>query len=805
MAKQYRIDLVVNASQAEAAMGKASGSARAAHTAFDQCAKGAKQSFDQIAKDKKLNVDQLAELESKWLAREYKERSDFVAKTDKLAQQELDKAKKKTDDLASIEAKWLAREYADRMAYASKKDKLDDKEVSDTKKKTDDLAAIESKWLAREYSERVSFQAKKDKLAQKSTDDAKRDKDELASIEQKWLEREYNDRVRYEAKKQKAAEKTAAAAQKRADREVEREAKKHRSLLTDQEIALKVQNQKIANANDEKIKHAMKAADVEYKGNKNGWEGANMLAAAVRGVAGSYLSLQFAAQLLKDIGDAAKEAAEHQDRLTDAVIAQRDAMRELQAMKGMPADTHAVLSLAKFSSDTGMSMDEARQFQADLMGSGEQHKGKNISDAQFEAYQKKVAQLTVAKGIDPASTATLAGLQLGFKDYSKFGDKAADMALADLNKALSVLIRGNGLSPELVPQLAKLAAASVSENDLAGTFPNSEDAGIAISMFAEANPGRSADMSQAAIRGLRGFKKEQGPLLKKAGIDPQTGFLDAIQKLAPIVKAEAERTKTKIYDVLMANGFDQEESKALQVALDKGVGNKPGSGVIADRRATAKANGTPEAAQKVIDDARNDPNGAVIYRLVKQKKEEENAKIGAINVQVAALKMEAESRLIKRREIDTADTNAGDLWHNRLNPKAWFGLEEGSRNQRLHSEEFRMLLQRGKAHGITEGEVREAAGLPREKMRGGASLFDANTTVARDKQVRGVLELFRAKGINPLNGERMPQAANDPQIPALLKQIADNTKPKPAAPAIPAVPNVLPAPRAPVPGVAMRP
>jgi hypothetical protein len=202
------------------------------------------------------------------------------------------------------------------------------------------------------------------RAADRSVAGAQKLADQQTSIDQKAADRQAAIGERSEERKVIAKEKATLRKQRDDEAYIDkllRGVAKHdaqwKKSLTDEEIARKVSNQKLINSNNERIEAAMKAAGVEYKGMRNGWEGANMLASSISSLAMQYLSLGTAVEILGMIGKATNEAADNQKRMTDEYIRYRDALREQLDMQGKGVTTKTVLEAARFEAETGMKSD----------------------------------------------------------------------------------------------------------------------------------------------------------------------------------------------------------------------------------------------------------------------------------------------------------------------------------------------------------------------------------------------------------------------------------------------------------------
>lgn len=464
------------------------------------------------------------------------------------------------------------------------------------------------------------------------------------------------------------------------------------------------------------------------------------------------------------LGAAIERAAEKQRAMTKGFVDSRDQLGELAALMGRTADSAFTLDIAKFGARTGMRSDESRQFLTELYNAGAQFKGQTISGPEFEQFGQQAAQLGAARGYEPGSFGDIAGTTLGFGDYNKFGAGASEEALSRLNKSMGILQHGKGRSQVLANQFSMLTSSALNEDEMLGTFTNVEDAAIAISIAAEKHDAQAAELTKIATRGLRGFgaADKQAPLLREAGITPQTGFLQSLAQLSPIVQRQAEAGNVSTQDVL-GKYFDQAEAEAIGVFVNKGVIG----GGIAERRQFAAGMGGPESALGDIQGYLTSERGQT--RLAEADVNFAQMQRGAEDAGPDTLRRQAAARLIRNKQLATTSSELKDF----LVGAGGFSPLGSGEQVRIDEEAQRLLQERG----------------------GAAPSFASYLNVtpqARTEDLREQMEAMRQQGLDPMT-DRTGEVVN------ILGEIRDALKARPAeqrprqAPVLQARPQAPPA------------
>jgi hypothetical protein len=431
---------------------------------------------------------------------------------------------------------------------------------------------------------------------------------------------------------------------------------------------------------------ARRAADateaVGRAGASGGEQAAGGMARFAAAAAVAQVGLQKMFELAQGFGSAMDAAGKKQQEFADRFASSRDKLGELAAMRNLPLTNAFALQEARFNVATGFRPDESTSFQKAFYGSGAQHIGKTISDKEAEQLKLQAGQLAVARHLDPDAVGKLAGKAIGFKDYKKFGVDASENALGDTFSALGILERGEGDTSVNLNQLSELSSAAVNEDEFKGVFKNINEAAIMISVMAEKDPGAAATFARASVRGLRDFGGKPGELLKKAGITPGMSPFEAVEKLAPVVEAEAKRKGVKTEDVLRENFSDEREIQGIGVLINKGAG---ATGVIADRRKYAAEHGGPDAAFAAIDQFQASEAG--MSRRADAEVGLAEAERGEEGSKLAILRKQAIASLTKQHVLDSSSQKIQDFLADTLT----FGVLPSSEQGRIDKEAQNIL------------------------------------------------------------------------------------------------------------------
>jgi hypothetical protein len=433
--------------------------------------------------------------------------------------------------------------------------------------------------------------------------------------------------------------------------------------------------------------------------------------------------------LVGDLGQAFTAAGEKSKALTKGFVDQRDQLGELATLMGKQADNNFTLDFAKFNASTGMRPDEGKAFLTELYNSGAQYEGKTISSNEFKQYGVQTGQLAVARQIRPDIVGDVAGSVLGFTDFNKYGDNAAEEATGKVNSALATLGRGKGDNSVLARQFSMLSSSSLNEDDLKGTFTDSDEVAAVVSIAAEKHDAQAAELAKMAGRALRGFDKKQGALLKKAGVTPGVKFIPAMAKINAVAQEEVAKRQAKtpgfkIEDYLRENFEDEGAIDALNVFLNKGVS---GGGFI-DRLEFAAQNRGAKPAQDLIQ--QNMGSERWLNRQADAEVKLAEAQAGSRNSTVDIVRKQALSELIKRGEIDTNGSNVHDF----MIGKGGFGLFGTGEQLRIDRAAREKLI--GRNGGVDDDMLADFTNL---------------SPTSREAELRGRIERISGRGLDPLH------------------------------------------------------
>jgi hypothetical protein len=513
------------------------------------------------------------------------------------------------------------------------------------------------------------------------------------------------------------------------------------------------------------------AANQVIAANRRVVESHDAIGTAVLGLAAGYASLSFAKDLIAGLGQASKDAGDHQKGLADEFIRQRDAMREIASMQGKQATSKFTIEQAEFARDAGLTLAEAEKFRNKFAGSAAQYEGRTLSKPEFAQFEKLMAQEASVTGIDPNVIGELGGKTAGFRNFATYGEQAAEVAAGEFHQNFGILMHGSGGNVPLGHEMARTAAQLLSDDETKGAFKSSKDVAVMVSTLAEAGDKNINTAARAAVRGLRAFgeKDEQAPLLRRAGITLEDDTESAARKLAPVVEAEraAGPKGMKTTDVLEKYFKSEQEKNAIAILINRGVEG----GLFDERRAyaaqfeggaTSDAEVNAARAAKMQADmqaARTDPNNAQATRRAEAALEVSKAKSAARTVKYEALRTQALADLENPdqpggKQINTTETNRTDFLMDKISLDYQFGYTEGWKEERIKSRMAEIVAQNAAAAGITFDE--------REFNRMAVPQSREDSTRAFEEQMGRIADA----GLNPVTGERIGAAAPNPGLAA---------------------------------------
>ncbi|CAB4130992.1 hypothetical protein UFOVP124_48 [uncultured Caudovirales phage] len=448
--------------------------------------------------------------------------------------------------------------------------------------------------------------------------------------------------------------------------------------------------------------------------------------------------ISFGLDLMRDFSAASKEAWQYNEDITKSLINRMKAERELQAMQGRKSTAETAIETLRFAVNAGMSAEDATKFKTEFQNSGAQFVGKTVTKEQSEQFQKQAAQFAAVKGIESDVVGDLAGKLTGQHDFSKEGEAGSKELFKRMSQSMAILSAGSGGNSQLVQQQSRIMASLMAEDETAGVFKTPQEVATLVSTFAEASPKETETYSKAAVRGLRDFKGKPAALLNRAGINPQTSFMDAIGKIAPIIDDIAKQTGEKRYDVLGRYFEDQETKTALSVLLNKGVGP---NGTFAARAKVAEET-DPDKVMAEMKDALNDVKGplfATAAETGKQLAESERAK-GRVGYQ--NLSQMAENRLIEKQEINTPFSNFMEKIAD-YGPSGAFGLK-GARAEHMDVEIGNILDEINRSNGMPVPQSEIDAVRKQGYVIGGTTNAG---TVENEARISRILDTMEKAGI----------------------------------------------------------
>lgn len=441
-------------------------------------------------------------------------------------------------------------------------------------------------------------------------------------------------------------------------------------------------------------KAATEAGDAINAAGRRGAGGMLEMSAAVGLVENGLSKLVGVARAVRDtIQEAARIGREMQRQFTD----ERERVAELAAVMGKDADNKFTLENANFNKEVGMKPAEGLDFRLGYQNTGAQYAGKTIPQEEFEEFEQQAAKMATARKLNPGVAGDFFGSVLGFKSFTKFGDKASEEALATGNASIEVLKRGKGDNAILVKQLAELNSSLLNEDSLKGAITDPNISAMLISTAAEKNQGEAAGMTQAALRGLRDFNGDAKPLLDKAGVVPSMNPIESLRKIQPVVEAEAKEKGLNVDDVLKTYFKDHLTSSGIGVFLNKGVSG----GIFHDREdlLAGKIPGIPAVsgtgpAMDVLKKFDDSERGQL--RKADAAKEEATLDRGAKTSRMEILRQQAIGELTKEEKIDTTASMLMDnlVW------KPLTGFTIDPREMSIEGRMGEIVGRRGKAAGV---------------------------------------------------------------------------------------------------------
>lgn len=395
------------------------------------------------------------------------------------------------------------------------------------------------------------------------------------------------------------------------------------------------------------------------------------------------------------VGAVNQGAEARKDYFETATKRFNDFRKELIPLANLAGDTDVtnktITDQLIFQKSTGMTADEALNYREQFQGSvGAAKLRGNINDDTASKLEVQGALFAQRYGLEPGMTGKLTGL-LG--EYGKIPTAEAGAARLE-GIATHLNVYGVDAVKKYLPGLMGLQAQLVDENGGKFTEPESLAARLALTSPRAKSPDVAAQQIRLANRLMSRFERDDvegapGFALKQLGIKPEDSYEEKITKL------KSKLLAPDAMEWLKANGFNNSTERDAVIVQAK----------ITDQ--VDKATGrTDPAIRAKLDNQRGAAatnNSAFLGTEIGKQK---LAEVGAFATEIRAgqgqsrferARLEAETRLRQRREIDTPGSSAAE----KLQTFANFGLRSG-RDDRIESEIYNDLMART---GVTEKQI----------------------------------------------------------------------------------------------------
>jgi len=721
MAKQYRIDIILNNARALSA-------ARATAAAFGQIDMAAQraarsmqqatgQAAQQAVQTRRASANQINQIEDRLFLRDYQRRVAAARRAEQESARSAGRAaeakQRDAARLASIEDRMLMRDYSRRVAFEGRKAKDDERATARAaelkNREAERLTGIEDRMLMRDYGRRVAHERRKEqeaaRAAQKAVDVKNREAERIAAIEDRATLRDYNRRVALERRKEREAERATQAALNRKQREAAQ-----LQRIEERFQRREYRNRVMQERRDELRQDAM--ADQNRNSTAGYVGGATVVAIAAATTALGYFNEQ-----IDRVREKALEGAASIDRM-------RQSLRPDAALKGEPQANNRILkeNLA-LRMASGLNQQEASDFERQYEGSipiglekFELTKGQEGISEKVAGELKAAAALRARRvGGDAYTHGELAGL------LGQFGPvKSAEQGLGQLEAIRIGLTKGRGDDTPLTRQLLKASGAMVREGGSVGTLP--EMAALigvtSLSAGPEEAGTRAEQLNRAFRSGLtrhtkgRGIKVPQAEYLKKQGIGEKDTLETMLDKVVPDLKKAEDKGRDldvylgergfrsfeerraiietyRNYDAFKLRMREMREAQGIPTKEDIAAGARPGGKPLGAKEMAANEafKGSTEG-RRAIAEAVGDTN------QVRQDLKGERW---------AALLKEAEASAAFQKEERDPSQGTYDIGEGIKNGHITDAKSEG-RRLRIKGHAYRILAQRAKKAGITRAE-----------------------------------------------------------------------------------------------------
>ncbi len=370
----------------------------------------------------------------------------------------------------------------------------------------------------------------------------------------------------------------------------------------------------------------------------------------------------------------------------------RSELREIANLQGKGDVTPSLIhDQIQFQKQTGMNADEAINFREQFLGAVGAGKTRgNIDDATAEALEKQAAQFAMRYSIDPAVAGKMAGI---LPEYMKIPNADAGASkLAAIAYHLNYF--GVGKVSEMARALTGTQAKLLDENG--GRFTDAETLAsrLALTTPHARSPAEAGTQLVQANRLLRRFDRMDvegapGYALNQLGITPADDFETALRKITPKISGPDGDLWLK------ANGFNNSTEIAavrMQASITKNVDAALG-------RTDPKARAAIEAIRKNASSANAGFLGSEIglQRTAENRAFETDIGIGQKQSRFERSRLEAETRLRARREIDQPD-----VWMSHHYQSMISGFMRSGRDDAIESEIYNDLMRRT---GVNEDQI----------------------------------------------------------------------------------------------------
>lgn len=412
-------------------------------------------------------------------------------------------------------------------------------------------ADVQAREAERATAARQRAAEKAQAAAERAALDAVRRADRLAAVEERRM-----------ARLESARERAAA-------REVAIEARKHKQLMTDAEVALAVQNKAVENANKRRVRAALDAAGVEGKTWSAAIRDATGFTATMTKVGASAMAIDVVGRavgsLAKGFADAQQKSKEFFDELIDTA----SDLRELATIneKGAP-DAALVRQHIELRRYTGMTRSEATGFATELGNALGVIGEDRLSQAERSNLVLEGGKFAARGGGGAEAIKSRATMLAMIANYlPKGGTAKQNVAMAD---AIDVILGKGSASQQVMTEQYRDVLTALTSNDpeSRGLLADPRQAASLVAIASGFDPTAPAHATMMAARQARkftNFRKMRGmtasatETLTKAGIKETDDPVTSMTKMFEF--AQKNMGKDEAFDAFLARrGFRESES-----------------------------------------------------------------------------------------------------------------------------------------------------------------------------------------------------------------------------------------------------